>query len=473
MLAARAARARRRFAQSREFEARPLSRLSETPLDKKCALPRAHFSSRGAVRSTESSTMVLSLTCAVQNYDWGITGDSEVASLGERNTGNAADHSKPHAELWMGTHPSGPSFVQTTGVGLKETIASNAEEFLGEIVHKRFGEDLPFLTKVLSVAKALSIQAHPDKTSAKALHADRPNVYKDSNHKPEMTLAITRFEALCGFVSFEELSRNLETVPELRATTGEEIASAFVEAVKSAADESRLKTDLKKIFTAVMTASSELIHEQIKKLVKRLSASKNAANNAIDSLALRLESQYPGDVGVLCAYVLNYVVLQPGQCLFLAANEPHAYLAGECVECMATSDNVVRAGLTPKLRDTAILCDMLTYETGEPKILNGVDLVLSDSETSKKSNSIVKQYVPPFDEFMLETYAVPSGETCAVAVSQGPCIFLVQKGAGTLGGEKIARGSVVFAKASEEVDIVAETEQVVAYRAMINTRVFV
>ena len=55
--------------------------------------------------------MVLSLTCAVQNYDWGITGDSEVASLGERNTGTSADPEKPHAELWMGTHPSGPSLV--------------------------------------------------------------------------------------------------------------------------------------------------------------------------------------------------------------------------------------------------------------------------------------------------------------------------------------------------------------------------
>lgn len=51
--------------------------------------------------------------------------------------------------------------------------------------------------------KALSIQAHPDKELAKALHKSHPSVYKDDNHKPEMALAITEFEALCGFISFK------------------------------------------------------------------------------------------------------------------------------------------------------------------------------------------------------------------------------------------------------------------------------
>jgi mannose-6-phosphate isomerase class I len=81
----------------------------------------------------------------------------------------------------------------------------------------------------------------------------------------------------------------------------------------------------------------------------------------------------------------------PGQCIYLAANEPHAYLSGECMECMATSDNVVRAGLTPKLRDTAILCDMLTYAAGMPEILEGEAL-----------DATTRRYQPPFDEFQLE-----------------------------------------------------------------------
>ncbi len=39
----------------------------------------------------------------------------------------------------------------------------------------------------------------------------------------------------------------------------------------------------------------------------------------------------------------------------------HLLVAGDCVECMACSDNVVRAGLTPKFKDVPTLCDMLTY----------------------------------------------------------------------------------------------------------------
>ena len=77
---------------------------------------------------------------------------------------------------------------------------------------------------------------------------------------------------------------------------------------------------------------------------------------------MQLEKQYPADIGVISAFFLNYVKLNPGEALYLGANEPHAYLYGECIECMATSDNVVRAGLTPKLRDTQTLCSMLTYK---------------------------------------------------------------------------------------------------------------
>lgn len=56
---------------------------------------------------------------------------------------------------------------------------------------------------MLSVAKGLSIQAHPDIDWAKILHKKNPEVYKDDNHKPEMALAVTEFEAVCGFVGIE------------------------------------------------------------------------------------------------------------------------------------------------------------------------------------------------------------------------------------------------------------------------------
>jgi len=392
------------------------------------------------------------LTCAVQNYDWGIKGGCEVSSLGELNTGAPSDPSKPYAELWMGTHPSGPSVVSATGEGLKETIAADPTAHLGAKTVERFGDDLPFLTKVLSVAKALSIQAHPDKTLAEQLHADRPNVYKDANHKPEMTLAVTEFEALCGFVAGDVLAANLISVPELRAVIGQAAADAFAASPGG-------KDELRAVFTALMTADGNVVAAQVDALAARLHAKPD--KTPVDALACRLNEQYPKDVGVLCAYVLNYLALKPGQCIYLAANEPHAYLAGECIECMATSDNVVRAGLTPKLRDTAILCDMLTYRAGVPVVLDGERV---DESTTR--------YVPPFDEFMLETVTVAPGATYELTKSQGPCVYLVHRGSCVVGGENARRGSVLFAAAGDETVVAAGEEGATLYRAMINSRVY-
>lgn len=83
--------------------------------------------------------------------------------------------------------------------------------------------------------------------------------------------------------------------------------------------------------------------------------------NEKEELALLLEQQYPADVGVISSFFFNYVKLSPGEGLYIDANQPHAYVSGECIECMATSDNVVRAGLTPKYRDVKTLCSMLSY----------------------------------------------------------------------------------------------------------------
>jgi mannose-6-phosphate isomerase len=81
----------------------------------------------------------------------------------------------------------------------------------------------------------------------------------------------------------------------------------------------------------------------------------------LEHVILRLHKDYPADRGVLCPLLLNYIILQPGEAFFMGPNEPHAYISGDCVECMALSDNVVRAGLTPKFRDVNTLLRMLQY----------------------------------------------------------------------------------------------------------------
>ncbi|KAF6168364.1 hypothetical protein GIB67_018204 [Kingdonia uniflora] len=393
---------------------------------------------------------VKKLVCGVQSYDWGkIGGESMVAKLFSLNSGVEIELDKPYAEFWMGTHESGPSFViESCGdgngddhVSLKEWVAENPS-VLGDKVVKKWGNDLPFLFKVLSVAKALSIQAHPDKELARTLHKLRPSIYKDDNHKPEMALALTEFEALCGFVSMEELKDVICSVPEVTELVGNAYADQVLH-VKEQDGKEEVKAVLQSIFTQLMS---------LRQLTDK------------ERLVIRLDKQYPSDVGVISAFFLNYVNLNPGEALYLGANEPHAYIFGECIECMATSDNVVRAGLTPKLRDVPTLCSMLTYKQGFPEILCGVPL-----------NQHTKRYSPPFDEFEVDCCILPQGAKTVFPAISGPSLFVVASGEGTMQTdsssyeEEVSEGDVLFVSANTQICITS-TSGLELYRAGVNSR---
>uniref|UniRef100_A0A671PSP3 Mannose-6-phosphate isomerase n=1 Tax=Sinocyclocheilus anshuiensis TaxID=1608454 RepID=A0A671PSP3_9TELE len=199
---------------------------------------------------------------------------------------------------------------------------------LGSKVKDTFHGQLPFLFKVLSVNTALSIQAHPNRELAARLHAQFPEHYPDNNHKPEMAIALTRFEGLCGFRPMDEILGFLKNVPEFRALVGNEAA----EELQSAdGDPCRTSLALKKCFTRMMNCEKKLFVDQLNMLVKRISEEDAAGKDTSGSngeLLLRLHSQYPGDIGCFSIYFLNRIMLQPGEAMFLGANEPHAYLSG-------------------------------------------------------------------------------------------------------------------------------------------------
>ncbi|XP_008244515.1 PREDICTED: mannose-6-phosphate isomerase 1 [Prunus mume] len=418
------------------------------------------------------------LRCSVQNYDWGKRGtDSLVARLSALNSSSEIDPEKPYAEIWMGTHESGPSFLIQNGdenngflsigsesLSLKDWVLENPK-VLGEKVVQKWGSDLPFLFKVLSVAKALSIQAHPDKELAKVLHKFMPNLYKDANHKPEMALAVTHFEALCGFISLEELKVVLDNVPEIEELVGSEDANKVFD-ITDRDDENKVTSVLRSIFTHLMSASKEMITTIITKMKNRLRIeSQGRLLTEKEQLVLQLERQYPADVGVISAFFLNHVNLKPGEALYIGANEPHAYIFGECIECMATSDNVVRAGLTPKHMDVNTLCSMLTYKQGYPKILQGVAL-----------GPYVTRYLPPFDEFEVDCCQLPQGESAEFPAVPGPSIFVVTFGEGIiyasdLKGDIITEGDVLFAPANTQISITSAS-QLQIYRAGVNSMFF-
>lgn len=250
----------------------------------------------------------------------------------------------------MGTHPKSPSHVRSTGKVLSEHLATHPN-LVGNRVIDKFDSsngNLPFLFKVLSIEKALSVQSHPDKKTAEILHAQQPDIYKglscnslldlrsvihhpsDPNHKPEMTIALTPFLALCGFRPLSEITTALQSTPELASLIPGPTLDRFISLASSSEPLESQRAALKDLFSALMTADETGYKEQLSKLVGRYKKDNlnDQEEKGIVDLVLRLDSQFPGDIGIWCAFVLNYVTLQPGEAMFLGAGEPHAYIAG-------------------------------------------------------------------------------------------------------------------------------------------------
>jgi mannose-6-phosphate isomerase len=241
-------------------------------------------------------------------------------------------------------------------------------------------QQLPFLFKVLSVRNALSIQAHPNKALAALLHEANPTEYRDDNHKPEMTIAITPFEGLSGFRPLSEIAYFLGHISALRSLVGKAVAAELEQVsvrIEASLDEQRLA--LKNTFTVLVRASVGDVRAASERLLEQISEegqlfaggfrTPGPGGEALGGLVVRLNSQFPADVGLFMVFFLNFVELQPGEAMFLKADEIHAYISGgnillyqscvvgpeansmpDIVECMASSDNVVRAGLTQKYK---------------------------------------------------------------------------------------------------------------------------
>ncbi|KAM4572783.1 mannose-6-phosphate isomerase [Odontesthes bonariensis] len=400
---------------------------------------------------------VFPLTCAVQNYAWGKVGlKSEVAKLVVGGDPLAViEDNKPYAELWMGAHPKGDAQIKDNRIAqttLGQWIA-HYPACLGSKVKDAFQGQLPFLFKVLSVNTALSIQAHPNKELAASLHAQFPEHYPDNNHKPEMAIALTPFQGLCGFRPVEEILRFLKSVPEFHALVGDEAAE---ELRCSVGDEVRTSRALKRCFSRMMSCAKKVFVDELNELVKRVTEEGAAGKDTSSShgdLLLRLHSQYPGDIGCFSIYFLNYIDLEPGQAMFLGANEPHAYLYGDCIECMACSDNTVRAGLTRKYIDVNTLCEMLSYNPAP--VSSKIFPCVQDP-----SDPFVALYDPPVSDFTVLKIQVPASvKEYTVAPVDSASILLVIEGDATatcpaaLSDIAVKRGAVLFVSANESLSL--------------------
>ncbi|XP_004712096.2 mannose-6-phosphate isomerase isoform X2 [Echinops telfairi] len=399
---------------------------------------------------------VFPLSCVVQQYAWGKLGsNSEVALLLASSDPLARiSEDKPYAELWMGTHPRGDAKILDNRISQKtlgQWIAEN-QDCLGSKVKDTFKGQLPFLFKVLSVKTALSIQAHPDKERAEKLHLQAPEHYPDTNHKPEMAIALTSFQGLCGFRPVEEIVTFLKKVPEFQFLVGDHAAIQLKQSL--GLGDQAVASALCTCFSHLMRSEKKVVVEQLNLLVKRISQQVAAGNNMADvcgELLLELHQQYPGDIGCFAIYLLNLLTLKPGEAMFLEANVPHAYLKGDCVECMACSDNTVRAGLTPKFIDVPTLCEMLNYTPTSSK-----DRLFPP--TRSPEDPCLSIYAPPVPDFAVMRMEVPGSATeYKVLALDSASILLMVQGTVTASTPTVQapiplqRGGVLFIGANESI----------------------
>ncbi len=343
----------------------------------------------------------------VRHYAWGQRASQEntplIADLLQEAPGE-----EPWAELWLGAHASLPSQVEMpdgTSRPLDQVVAEAPAEWLGAKA-AAVKSQLAFLFKVLTCSAPLSIQSHPDAQSAVQLHATRPELYPDPNDKTEIIIALEPFQALAGFRGLTDILHDLEAVqafePWLALWKHGELT-------------------LKGLVETLFALSTVPLVAMLNSAVQELNARKGALSPA-DKLFLSLSQVYPGDRGTLFAYLLNQVALAPGQALFLAPNSPHAYQKGAGIECMTNSDNVIRAGLTPKAVDVDTLLKTVQFDrTGY--------LMVTPKCTASEGGKVL-EYQAPTEKFRLTFY---HDATCDLADHPDVLgLFLVVQGEATL-----------------------------------------
>ena len=351
----------------------------------------------------------------VQPYAWGSV-DALPRIMGTHPTG------EPQAELWLGAHPRGLSLLRREGTNrpLNEVIAADTEAELGEETARRFGNELPFLLKILAIDKPLSLQTHPNRHQAEegfaaenewGIPIDAYNrLYRDRNHKPELICALEPFTALCGFRSSHSTVALIESleIPGL---------GPFVELLSADETDRALRWLLEQPPEAGAVLARQVAH----------ACTRPGPFAQERQWAVRIGEHHPGDIGVAIALMLNLVRLEPGQSLYLGAGNLHVYLHGVAVEIMANSDNVLRGGLTPKHVDIPALLDVVDYRPLEVPITTP-DGPLFD-------------FFPPVPDFRLTRMEVDGKAGCR---GLGPEIVLCASGRVSVAGHDIGSGGAVW-----------------------------
>lgn len=375
---------------------------------------------------------------AIRTYAWGSR--TAIAEF----TGRPTPTPHPEAELWLGAHPADPAYLETGGgaESLLEVVAADPIGQLGAASVAEFGDQLPFLLKVLAADEPLSLQAHPSaqqaadgfaREEAAGVPLNSPiRNYRDRNHKPELVVALDRFEALAGF-------RDPGDTVDLFRALDVEALTPYVNLLAGQSDADGLRALFTTWITLPQPSLDVLVPAVLDGAVRYLSSDDARFVGEARTL-LELGERYPADAGVLASLLLNRLTLEPGEGIYLPAGNLHAYLRGLAVEVMANSDNVLRGGLTPKHVDVPELLRVLDFSPASEAHLH-VETVTDGAQT---------RYRTPAREFALSRFDLADGEPTQVGIT-GPRILLCTQGDVTLDGSgtglKVRAGQSVWVPA--------------------------
>ncbi|KAM0258117.1 hypothetical protein ACHAQJ_004022 [Trichoderma viride] len=398
----------------------------------------------------------LSGTC--NNYPWGRKGhESLAAKLCEKTPGTkfVINDDEYYSEMWFGDYPDFPGRDLETGQPLAELLKLHKEKLLGSYSVEKFGDHLPFLPKA---CKALPLQIHPNKSLAAKLHEKDPEKFSDSNHKPEIAVALSRFELFAGWRDLNQISA-IFNIPSLRR---------FVPDGTNSWNGDTLRNIVRGILKAdepTVQNIEEDLKQQSQEDIQKL-----GYPSSTFELIRQLQSQYSAtDPGVLIAILcMNFLVLEPGEAIFIPADGVHCYLSGDIVECMARSNNMLSGGLCPVAdRDNVdLFAETLVIDSSTR--VDNLRLPAKPSQDGANGHTLV--YQPPISEFDLVRIDMPAGKEELIWSHKGPTVAIAISGEGTIlgdGKELAVKSGFIFFIAAETTAMLRADSALQIYAAVI------
>lgn len=248
------------------------------------------------------------------------------------------------------------------------------------------------------------------------MHQEEPEKFADSNHKPEIAIALSQFELFVGWKPLDDIQVLLKLKP-----------------LKKYNPQHGNLTDeiLREVCKALLNASPEMVKDTIEELLT-IPESQFGVSCYIPQMLRRLSSQYSkGDNGNLVATLLmNYMTLKPGEAVCVPSDSIHAYLHGDIMECMASSDNVLNTGFCPiaERDSTELFTRALTFKPHSAR-----EAKLQKKRSEKGMLDKTDEYAPSINEFNVLATCLDAEEREKHKAIFGPSLVVITEGSGQMG----------------------------------------